>query len=80
MRDEQDVVVGQQARVDLGLVLVDVEADGGDLARGEGVDEGGLVHDGAAGRVYDDDAGFHEGEFGGGNGVAGAGLRFLLAM
>lgn len=75
MGDEQDVWVGQQARVDLGLVLVDVEADRGDLAGGEGVDEGGLVHDGAAGGVYNDDALFHECEFGGGDGVAGAGLQ-----
>lgn len=74
MGDEQDARVGQQGRVDLGLVFVDVEADGGDFAGGEGVDEGGLVHDGAAGRVYDDDALLHEGEFGGGDGVAGAGL------
>lgn len=74
MGDEQDVWVLEQARVDLGLVLVDVEADGGDLPGGEGVDEGGLVHDCAAGGVYDDDAGLHEGELGGGDGVAGAGL------
>lgn len=80
VRHEQDVVVGQQARVDLGLVLVDVEADGRDFARGEGVDEGGLVHDGAAGRVYDDDAGLHEGELGGGDGVAGAGLQKLILV
>ncbi len=45
----RDVGVIEQARVDLGLGLVDVEAGGGDLAGGEGGDEGGLVHDGARG-------------------------------
>lgn len=71
---EQDIGVGKEAGVDLGLFFVDVETDAGDLAGFEGGDEGGFVHDGASGGVDDDDAGFHDGELGGGDCVSSGGL------
>jgi hypothetical protein len=55
VRQEQGAVV-DKPRVDIRLVLVDVEADAGDVAGAQGDDERGLVDDAAAARVDDDDA------------------------
>ena len=71
VRQQHDLRVLDQARMDLRFMLVDVEAAGEDFARGEGLHEGVFVHDGAAGGVDDDDAGFHEGELIVGDDVVG---------
>jgi hypothetical protein len=63
-----------QARVDHGLVLVDVEPAREDVPAVQGLDERVLVHDGAAGRVDNHDALLHLGQLVGGNDV----LRMLL--
>lgn len=70
MRHEHHVRVAQQARVDLGLLLEDVQTGREDLAAVEGLDQGGLVDDGAPGRVDDDHAVLHLGEFGAADDVA----------
>ena len=63
VRREDGVVEGMQRAVRAGLLLVDVDADGGDLAGGHEVGEGVDVVDAAARGVHQDDAVFHEGEF-----------------
>nr|POF22157.1 hypothetical protein CFP56_36242 [Quercus suber] len=73
VRQQHDVVVAQQVRVDFGLALEDVEAGAEDAAGRERGDERGFVDDGAAGRVDEHDAGFHARELGGGQDVAGGG-------
>lgn len=75
VRHQHHTGVRQQARMHGGFVLVDVQPDAADLTAGQGVDEGGFVHDAAAGGVDDDGAGFEEGELGVGEGVAGVVLR-----
>lgn len=75
---EQGARVRNQVGVDLGLVLVDVEAHGGDVAPGQEGGQGGLVDDGAPGRVDEDDARFGLGELRGGDYVFGGGLIVRL--
>jgi hypothetical protein len=75
VRNEEHPRVVQQAGVDLRLVLVDVEANAADNALVQGVDEGGFIHDGAAGRVDDYDALLHDLELRRRDGVAGVRLR-----
>ena len=74
MRQQEDLLVAEQPGVDLRLVLVDVQADGGNGPVVEGGHEGGFVHDGATGGVDNDDARLHETELGGRDDVAGVGL------
>lgn len=72
---EHDLVVAHEARVDFGLVLKDVEAGAGDEAIVQGGHERGLVDHGAAGRVDDHGAGFHQLELRRRDGVAGLGVQ-----
>lgn len=71
MRHEQHIRVADETRVDLGLLLVDVQTGGVDLAAVEGGDQSGFVDDGPARGVDDDDAVFHLLELGGADDVAG---------
>lgn len=81
MGHQKNPGVRKQARVDLWLALVDVQADGGDATGVESVDQGSFVHDGAASRVDDGDAGFHDGELLSGDQVSclrlGTGRRII---
>lgn len=74
MGHEQGPRVREQVRVDSGLVLVDVEPHGGDVAPGQEGSQGGFVDDGAAGRVDENNARLGLGELRGGDYVLGGGL------
>lgn len=75
MRHHQRALLPQQLLVDGGLALVDVETDSADLAALEGVGQGGLVDDGASGRVDDDDAVLHPRDLARPDQVPGAGVE-----
>lgn len=62
VRHEHDVRVRDEARVHLGLLLVDVQARGCDMAALERLYQRVLVHDGPSCRVDDDDTLLHLGE------------------
>ena len=54
----------QQARVHGGLAVEHIEPGAVDRSRLQGIDQGVLVDDRAAGRVDDDGGRLHEGQFG----------------
>lgn len=57
--------------MDFRFLFIYVQAAGEDLSGSESLNEGIFVHDGAAGGVDDNDAGFHEVELGVGDYVVG---------
>jgi hypothetical protein len=75
VRNEKNIGVPDKARVNLGLLLEDIQAGRVDLAAIEGLDEGLFVHDCASRRVDNDDTVLHLLELGFAYDVAGV---FLL--
>ena len=75
VRQEDAVLVADEARVDLGLVLVHVQARPPHLAALQCLDERIFVDDRTAGRVDEDDALFHPGELVSGDEPARAGVE-----
>ena len=71
MRQERNGRIIHKTRVNLRLLLVDIEAAREHFSLVEGFHERSFVDDGAAGGVDDDDGGFHDGELGGGDHVVG---------
>jgi hypothetical protein len=59
MRQQQYLFICHQTWVYARLVFENVQACGEDFSRVKSCDQGVLVHDSAAGRVDDDDTGFH---------------------
>src|ERR1039458_4527183 len=62
VREENDVGEREEAGMDRGFLRVDVQAGTEKVLRGEGCDEGRLVHDRAACRIHEDPPHFHSKE------------------
>lgn len=80
VRDEHDVIIRHETRMNLWLVLKDIEPDAADFARVEGLDERVLVNDGAPGSVDYHDTIFHLCKLGRGDDVVGMFLCASSAM
>jgi len=63
MGNKQDIRVTDETRVNLWLLLKDIKASGVHLAVVQGFDKSCFVHDGTSGRVDDNNAVLHLGEF-----------------
>ena len=59
VRQQHDVVQPQQARVQVGLLLVDIEPGGANPARGQGLDQSFFLDDGPARGVDEHGAALH---------------------
>ncbi len=77
MRQEHDSRVGDQTGMDLRFLLVDIQTARQDCSLVERFHKSVLIHDGASGRIDDDDARLHLLEFLGADGVAGVFLSSL---
>ena len=77
MWQEHHVTVSEEALGDLWFLFEHVETGGEDFTTAKHGDQGGFAHHGAAGRVGNDDAVLHLGEFDGGDDMSGLGLKVI---